>query len=59
MSVVGLDDAEADLTAAVRAATGPGTLISAAMDLHGDVSPAPSPPPGPAQPPHGCGSRAS
>ncbi|MGW2408051.1 M81 family metallopeptidase [Streptomyces sp. NPDC001739] len=38
MSVVGLDDAEADLTAAVRAATGPATLISAAMDLHGNVS---------------------
>ncbi|MEU8915483.1 M81 family metallopeptidase [Streptomyces nigrescens] len=38
MSVIGLDDAEADLTAAVRAATGPGTLISAAMDLHGNVS---------------------
>ncbi|MGW1376427.1 M81 family metallopeptidase [Streptomyces sp. NPDC002446] len=38
MSVVGLDDAEADLTEAVRDATGPGTLISAAMDLHGNVS---------------------
>ncbi|MGG7570415.1 M81 family metallopeptidase [Streptomyces sirii] len=38
MSVVGLDDAEADLTDAVRAATGPDTLISAAMDLHGNVS---------------------
>ncbi|MFF4952404.1 M81 family metallopeptidase [Streptomyces chattanoogensis] len=38
MSVVGLDDAEADLTDAVRDATGPGTLISAAMDLHGNVS---------------------
>ncbi|REK87938.1 microcystin degradation protein MlrC [Streptomyces inhibens] len=38
MSVVGLADAEADLTDAVRAATGPGTLISAAMDLHGNVS---------------------
>ncbi|MFG2827783.1 M81 family metallopeptidase [Streptomyces sp. NPDC048434] len=38
MSVVGLDDAEADLTDAVRAATGPATLISAAMDLHGNVS---------------------
>ncbi|MFG2138083.1 M81 family metallopeptidase [Streptomyces sp. NPDC048650] len=38
MSVIGLDDAEADLTDAVRSATGPGTLISAAMDLHGNVS---------------------
>ncbi|MFJ9407753.1 M81 family metallopeptidase [Streptomyces sp. NPDC101393] len=38
MSVVGLEDAEADLTDAVRAATGPDTLISAAMDLHGNVS---------------------
>ncbi|MFF7408306.1 M81 family metallopeptidase [Streptomyces lydicus] len=38
MSVVGLEDAEADLTEAVRAATGPATLISAAMDLHGNVS---------------------
>ncbi|MFE7662085.1 M81 family metallopeptidase [Streptomyces celluloflavus] len=38
MSVVGLVDAEADLTEAVRAATGPDTLISAAMDLHGNVS---------------------
>ncbi|MFI9045307.1 M81 family metallopeptidase [Streptomyces sp. NPDC053427] len=38
MSVVGLTDAEADLTDAVRAATGPDTLISAAMDLHGNVS---------------------
>ncbi|MCB5912219.1 M81 family metallopeptidase [Streptomyces pinistramenti] len=38
MSVIGLDDAEADLTDAVRKATGPGTLISAAMDLHGNVS---------------------
>ncbi|NSC24066.1 M81 family metallopeptidase [Streptomyces albus subsp. chlorinus] len=38
MSVVGLTDAEAELTAAVREATGPETLISAAMDLHGNVS---------------------
>ncbi|WP_052862959.1 M81 family metallopeptidase [Streptomyces niger] len=38
MSVVGLDDAEADLTTAVRAALGPDALISAAMDLHGNVS---------------------
>ncbi|MEU9112861.1 M81 family metallopeptidase [Streptomyces sp. NPDC048483] len=38
MSVMGMTDAEADLTDAVRAATGRGTLISAAMDLHGNVS---------------------
>ncbi|MFJ9848322.1 M81 family metallopeptidase [Streptomyces sp. NPDC101150] len=38
MSVVGMTDAEADLTGAVRAAAGPDTLISAAMDLHGNVS---------------------
>lgn len=38
MSVVGLADAEAELTAAVREATGPNTLISAAMDPHGNVS---------------------
>lgn len=38
MSVVGMDDAEADLAAAVREALGPDALISAAMDLHGNVS---------------------
>ena len=38
MSVVGLEDAEADLTEAVRDAVGPDALISAAMDLHGNVS---------------------
>ncbi|KAA6212783.1 M81 family peptidase [Streptomyces albofaciens JCM 4342] len=38
MSVTGLDDAEADLTEAVRDALGPDALISAAMDLHGNVS---------------------
>ncbi|GHH73239.1 M81 family metallopeptidase [Promicromonospora soli] len=37
MTVVGRDDAEADLAAAVRAAIGPGTLISTTMDLHGNV----------------------
>lgn len=37
MTVVGRDDAEADLAAAVRAAVGPGTLISTTMDLHGNV----------------------
>ncbi|MGC4151604.1 MAG: M81 family metallopeptidase [Propionicimonas sp.] len=38
MSVVGMVDAEADLAVAVRRALGRGTLISAAMDLHGNVS---------------------
>lgn len=38
MSVVGMDDAEADLAEAVRDALGPDTLISASMDLHGNVS---------------------
>ncbi|WP_129785804.1 M81 family metallopeptidase [Promicromonospora panici] len=37
MTVVGMDDAESDLAAAVRAAVGPGTLISTTMDLHGNV----------------------
>ena len=38
MSVVGMDDAEGDLAQAVRAALGPDTLVSASMDLHGNVS---------------------
>jgi len=38
MSVVGMDDAEGDLGAAVRGALGPDTLVSASMDLHGNVS---------------------
>jgi microcystin degradation protein MlrC len=38
MSVVGRTDAEARLAAAIRAAVGPDTLISASMDLHGNVS---------------------
>jgi microcystin degradation protein MlrC len=38
MSVAGLQDAEADLTDALREALGPGALISAAMDPHGNVS---------------------
>jgi len=38
MSVVGRTDAEAGLALAVRAAVGPDTLISASMDLHGNVS---------------------
>ena len=37
-SVVGLDDMEGDLAVAVRAAVGPGCLISSGMDLHGNVS---------------------
>lgn len=38
MSVVGSQDAEADLARAVRDALGPDTLVSCAMDLHGNVS---------------------
>jgi microcystin degradation protein MlrC len=38
MSVVGRTDAEAGLAAAVREAVGRDTLISASMDLHGNVS---------------------
>lgn len=38
MAVQGLDDAEADLATAVRALVGPDCLISAGMDLHGNVS---------------------
>lgn len=38
MSVHGMDDAEADLAEAIRALVGPSCLISAAMDLHGNVS---------------------
>lgn len=38
MSVDGLDDAEADLVAAVRRTVGDHVVISAAMDLHGNVS---------------------
>lgn len=38
MSVVGMRDAEADLAAAVRSAIGPDALISATMDLHGNMS---------------------
>lgn len=38
MSVVGRDDAEGDLVTAIRSAIGPEPLISAAMDLHGNVS---------------------
>lgn len=38
MSVVGMDDAEGDLAASVRAALGHDALVSASMDLHGNVS---------------------
>lgn len=38
MSVDGMDDAEGDLIHAVRAVVGPGPLITAPMDLHGNVS---------------------
>ena len=38
MNVQGMDDAEGDLAAAIRALVGPGCLISAGMDLHGNVS---------------------
>jgi microcystin degradation protein MlrC len=38
MSVTGMTDAEADLARALRAAAGGRALISASMDLHGNVS---------------------
>lgn len=38
MYVAGLEDAEADLAAAVRGVVGPKTLIAASMDLHGNIS---------------------
>lgn len=38
MNVQGMDDAEADLAAAIREVVGPDCLISAGMDLHGNVS---------------------
>jgi len=38
MTVVGATDAEADLAQAVRSAVGPDALVSASMDLHGNVS---------------------
>lgn len=38
MAVQGLDDAEADLAAAIREVVGPVCLVSAGMDLHGNVS---------------------
>jgi microcystin degradation protein MlrC len=39
MSVVGMDDAEGDLAAAIREIVGPGCIISAGMDLHGNITP--------------------
>ena len=38
MSVVGMDDAEGDLATAIREIVGPGCIISAGMDLHGNIS---------------------
>ncbi len=38
MSVVGRQDAEADLARRIRAVVGPDVLISTSMDLHGNVS---------------------
>lgn len=38
MSVVGMQDAEGDLARHVRAALGDAALVSASMDLHGNVS---------------------
>jgi microcystin degradation protein MlrC len=38
MFVLGMEDAEADLVAAVREVVGPACVVSASMDLHGNVS---------------------
>ncbi|PPF77420.1 microcystin degradation protein MlrC [Subtercola sp. Z020] len=38
MSVDGIDDPEAELLRRIRAVIGPDTLVSASMDLHGNVS---------------------
>lgn len=38
MSVVGMDDAEGDLISAIRDVIGPDVVVSASMDLHGNVS---------------------
>lgn len=38
MTVVGMQDAEADLVGAIREVVGPTTLLSASMDLHGNMS---------------------
>lgn len=40
MSVEGLDDVEVELLQRIRAVIGPDVLVSASMDLHGNVSPA-------------------
>jgi hypothetical protein len=39
MSVIGMDDAEADLAAAIRELVGDDCVISAGMDLHGNDTP--------------------
>ncbi|MBV7333554.1 M81 family metallopeptidase [Chloroflexi bacterium TSY] len=38
MKIVGMDDAEADLARSIRNIVGPDALISASMDLHGNIS---------------------
>lgn len=38
MSVIGMTDAEADLVGRIRTVVGPDVLISASLDLHGNVS---------------------
>jgi len=38
MSVDGLDDAEGDLAQSIRDLVGPGCIISAGMDLHGNIT---------------------
>jgi microcystin degradation protein MlrC len=38
MSVVGMDDAEGDLATAIRDLVGPGCVVSAGMDLHGNIT---------------------
>jgi len=38
MTVIGMDDAEGDLATAIREVVGPECVISAGMDLHGNVS---------------------
>ncbi len=39
MSVVGMDDAEGDLATAIREIVGPECILSAGMDLHGNITP--------------------
>lgn len=38
MSVIGMDDAEADIAAGIREIVGDNCIISAGMDLHGNIS---------------------